>query len=654
MPIWLPPKLSSDVLRPGQVEIDKSNPITQGMLGYYAPDLHGVRGPMLGGTVVDTSISPTFGRDADGAFISGFLTPTYVRFSALDFSAELGPVGTGATVLFRLRKGEDATNGFGMFGGGTQEAHYNWNGTVYSNVLLNSRRTFGDTMSIGQTHSFVTTARNVGSGLIDYAAYQDTNRRINSTSVVGSIQTGSRTFGLNTASVRPFDGALYDAIFWDRWLDQAEVEEVVKNPRALLRSKNPGILYFVPTAGVGGTIHEAALSLANNFSAAYTKNAIFEASATYTTEQEAGPANNANFNAELTQNITTALSTSSGATILAALLLAKELNVEVEATLAMESILSFNKGMSLDALATSNIFATVQNLALTKEYVSAINGILEAQVDNDVNFDQQITTGSSVNAQMSLALLNSYQNTSLGLINAIISYDLQNILENSIIANLSSSLLTQLNLSQLATTGTLYTGEVEYSTDYSQTFVSEITIEALQQLGLNLEKTSVAASTLNASIDYSLIKDFIGTSGSIILAAIEYALNNDVLHNITFTIDGLVSYNSNLELSTNGDISIEVSLPVELQSAINTICQSNLYAQTTLANQLSVQLISNALLNANISIAAIKDISVASFNTSATVVLPDGRTLIVSVENRGLEVQSENRILIVRKASDLN
>lgn len=126
-----------------------------------------------------------------------------------------------------------------------------------------------------------------------------------------------------------------------------------------------------------------------------------------------------------------------------------------------------------------------------------------------------------------------------------------------------------------------------------------------------------AASQFNSNLALQL------DNGNVVSAAVAFALQHDYVTSLAFVIDGTVSLGLSQALAQTGDTSVEGNLQ--------------------LIQQLSVQGVASAILNAGLDLSTIKSISTNGSLVSLTLELPCGRTITVQVEDRTMTVGAENR-----------
>ena len=156
-----------------------------------------------------------------------------------------------------------------------------------------------------------------------------------------------------------------------------------------------------------------------------------------------------------------------------------------------------------------------------------------------------------------------------------------------------------------------------YAAETNAEFSPTLTIGVVSDIQSINVANLFAASQFNSNLALQL------DNGNVVTAAVAFALQHDYVTSLSFILDGTVSLGLSQALAQTGDTSVEGNLQ--------------------LIQQLSVQGVASAILNAGLDLSTIKSISTNGSLVSLTLELPCGRTITVQVEDRTMTVGAENR-----------
>lgn len=224
---------------------------------------------------------------------------------------------------------------------------------------------------------------------------------------------------------------------------------------------------------------------------------------------------------------------------------------------------------------------------------------------------------------------------------------------------------------------------LSYAQELQTQFIGDAGIDAVTSLALSLSQTQQAIATLQASQALNLSQALAFTSQAVVAGSVAFT------HELTITpageviapgiIEGAITFASalgiqnvstanlfaattlgnNLALVTAGGATIEAALALALeqadqyvyeigvegvvtlgaQFAQTTAAQSVLSGQVQLGHQIALQAITQAVLDAGLSLTAIQSVTVTGSVIIVGLVTPDGRTITIRAEDRTIVIK---------------
>ena len=92
---------------------------------------------------------------------------------------------------------------------------------------------------------------------------------------------------------------------------------------------------------------------------------------------------------------------------------------------------------------------------------------------------------------------------------------------------------------------------------------------------------------------------------------------------------------------------IEGSINFGINQFLESFAQADINGTVLLTQQVGLQTVVQAVMNAGLTLSSISNITVNGSVLSLEVTLPCGRTLLVSIENRILQIQADNRTISI-------
>ena len=118
-------------------------------------------------------------------------------------------------------------------------------------------------------------------------------------------------------------------------------------------------------------------------------------------------------------------------------------------------------------------------------------------------------------------------------------------------------------------------------------------------------------------------------------------------YSYTASLEAAISFINSLSTIQNSIAIYETNGVYDIVHGTENSAQADINGAVLLTHQVGLQTVVQAVMNAGLTLSSISNITVNGSVLSLEVTLPCGRTLLVSIENRILQIQADNRTISI-------